>query len=213
MRNILSQLPFTFSWIIRYHLANSKTILDIGCGDGALMSKVNSDKKYEVVGVDLYKPYLEKAKKSGVYKRLISLDLRKLKFRNKSFDIVLASQVIEHLSKKEARALIVKLEEIARNKVIIATPNGFVKYDPFEVIDNNKLQEHKSGWKVEEMRKLGYKVRGQANKLIYLPSTGLIYRYRKLKYLLILISYLLSPISYFLPNTCSCIIAVKDKCL
>lgn len=211
MKNILVHTPFTPYWIIRRFLNGSNKVLDVGCGDGAVMSKINYDKKFDVYGVDLYKPYLEKAKKGGVYKKLILSDLRKLKFQNKSFDAVLASQVIEHLSKKDSLKLISKLEKIAKHKVILSTPNGYVKFDPFEAADGNKLQIHKSGWEIKEMESMGYKVCGQANRIIYWPSSGLLYRYRRLKYIFVLISYLLSPISYFWPHTSSCIIALKEQ--
>lgn len=208
MKNILTFIPYTSPWIIRQHLHNARTILDVGCGDGALMAKVNLDKKYNVTGVDLYQPYLKKADKRNVYKKLLVSDLRNLKFNNKSFDVVLASQVIEHLSKRDALKLIKKLENIARSKVIITTPNGYVKYDPFEVKDDNKLQRHKSGWGINEMRGLGYEVYGQGSKYIY-RSGGLLYRFRNLKYFFVVISYLMSPITYFLPNMSSCLVTVK----
>lgn len=208
MKNILVHFPFTSPWIIRYHLGNAKSILDVGCGDGSLMIKVNRDKKYDITGVDLYKPYLKLAKRSGVYKNVISSDIRKIKFKDKSFDAVLASQVIEHLTKKDALKLIKKMEKIARHKIILATPNGFVKYDPFEIIDDNKLQEHKSGWEIKEMKKMGYEVFGQGSGFIYRPS-GLLYKFRGLKDILVIFSYILSPISYFFPITSTSITAVK----
>lgn len=208
MKNILVYFPFTSPWIIRHHLGSAKTVLDIGCGDGSLMVKVNRDKKYEITGVDLYKPYLKLAKKSGVYKKVIAKDIRKIKFQNRSFDVVLASQVIEHLSKRDSSNLIKKLEKITRYKVILATPKGFVKYDPFEVIDDNKLQEHKSGWEIDELKNMGYRVFGQGSGFIYRPN-GLLYKFRDLKDIFVIISYLLSPISYFFPKVSASLTAVK----
>lgn len=209
MKNILTCIPFSSPWIIRHHLGNAKTVLDIGCGDGQLMVKVNYDKKYEVTGVDLYRPSLKKAKKTGVYKKTVLSDLKKLKFKQKSFDVVLASQVIEHVSKKNGLRIISSMEKIAREKVVISTPNGFVPFEPFEDKDNNPLQIHKSGWRIKEMQRLGYKVYGQGSEFIY-SSTGLLYRFRKLKNLLVIISYLLSPITYFYPNSSFIIIAIKN---
>lgn len=208
MKNLLAFIPFSSPWIIRQRLSNAKTVLDVGCGDGSLMVKVNADKKYKVIGIDLYGPYLKKAKDSGVYQRITKGNLKTINFKNKSFDVVLASQVIEHLSKRDSLKLIQKLEKIAKEKVIIATPKGFVKYDPFEVIDGNKLQEHKSGWEIEEMRRLGYKVYGQGSGFIYCP-TGMLYKYRNLKNILVIISFLLAPFTYLVPETSACIIAVK----
>lgn len=210
MDNILVYFPFTYPWIIRHLLGNSKTVLDIGCGDGSFMIKINRDKKYEVTGVDLYKPDLKQAKQSGAYKKIISSDIRKIKFQNKSFDAVLSSQVIEHLNKKDALNLIKKLERFTKCKVILSTPNGFVKYDPFEVINNNKLQEHKSGWKIKEMEELGYKVFGQGSKFIY-RSEGPLYKFRRFKNIFAILSYLLSPFIYFFPERSFIIVAIKKN--
>lgn len=207
--NILRFLPFSSPWIMRYQLGENNKVLDIGCGDGSLMTKVNSDKKYEIVGVDLYKPSLEKAKRSGVYERLILKDIRKVKFKNKSFDVILASQVIEHLDKNDALKLINKFENMARHRVILTTPKGFVEFDAFEDEDHNELQEHKSGWEIKELQNMGYKVYGQGSGFVYRPS-GLLYKYRKLKNILISISFLLSLVTYFLPATGAYLIAVKE---
>ena len=211
MKNLLTFLPFSSPWIIRHHLAETKTVLDVGCGDGEFMLKVNPDKKYEVVGIDLFKPNIKIAKQKGVYKKVILSDLRKINFKKKSFDVVLASQVIEHISKKEGLKMISVIEKIAKKRIIIYTPNGFAPFDPFEVVDKNPLQVHKSGWGVEEMRRYGYKVYGQGNRIIYNTNNGLLYKFRRLKNILVVISFLLAPISYFLPETSSMIVAIKDK--
>jgi len=52
-------------------------------------------------------------------------DVRKLPFKQKSFDTVLCMEVIEHLEKEEAIRLIEDMEKIARKKIIITTPVGF----------------------------------------------------------------------------------------
>lgn len=84
------------------------------------------------------------------------LDVGK-KFGSNSFDCVLASDLIEHLTKEDGIRLIEVMEKIAKNKVIIFTPNGFL---PQREHDNNPWQVHKSGWTVKEMKERGYKVIG-----------------------------------------------------
>lgn len=206
--NLFKFLPLSPPWIIRYHIGRSKTVLDVGCGEGSLMAKVNSDKRYEVVGIDLYLPYLKIAKATGVYKKLEQKDIKNICLPDKSFDAVLAHQVIEHLNKKDALKLLNKLEKIARHKVIISTPNGYVKYDPFEIRDDNKLQKHKSGWTQKELEGYKYKVYGQGCGFIYRP-TGLLYKFRSFKHILVSISYLLATLSYFFPSTSAYLIAIK----
>lgn len=203
-------LPFTYPWIYRKHLGAFVNILDVGCGDGSLMEYVNFDGKYKVTGVDLYKPYIKSAKEKGVYERVLLGDIRKIKFPKDSFDVVMSSQVIEHLEKKEALKLIKEMFKISRKKIIVGTTNGFFPFDPLEGGDSNPLQVHKSGWKITELIRDDFKVYGQGLGLILRPG-GLAHRVKGLSYAFSLISYLLSPLVYFVPRLSTYIIAVKRK--
>jgi hypothetical protein len=49
------------------------------------------------------------------------------------------------------------MESIAKKRVLIFTPNGFVAQREY---DNNPWQVHKSGWTAEEMKQRGYDVIG-----------------------------------------------------
>jgi len=204
-------LPFTYPNIIWQKMDKmAKTILDVGCGDGSFIALLNKDKKFEVIGIDAYKPYLAKAKKTGVYKKLILGDVRKLPFKEKSFDIVLCSQVIEHLKKEEGEELIRDLEKTAKRQVIVATTVGFFPYEPFEGKDENPLQVHQSGWEPKEFEKRGYKVYGQGAGFVY----GRKRIVRPLPQLLQIpffgLSYCLSPLFYFSPKHAAYMICVKN---
>lgn len=203
--------PFSYPWIIRKHLEDAKTVLDVGCGDGTLMSMVNYDKKYEVTGIDLFKPYLEEAKKTGAYKKVIFGDVRKLVQKKQTFDIVLSSQVVEHLGKKDAVQLIETMEKIAKKKVIIGTTHGFFPFDPLEGKDNNPLQVHKSGWEISEFKKRDYKTYGQGLAIVYKPD-GLAHKVDSflLQQILFALSYGLSPLTYSFPQTSAYLVAVKE---
>lgn len=211
MKNILVCVPFTVPWAIRHHFGKAKTILDVGCGDGSLMQSVNYDKKYKVVGVDLYGPSLKRAKKGAAYTKLLLCDIRKLHFKDESFDVVLSHQVVEHFNKKEALKIISKMEKISRNKIIISTTNGFVPFIPLDVSDHNPLQIHKSGWAIEEMKTMGYRVFGHAARFIYHTETGLLYRFRNFKHIFIMIAFILAPIIYYFPKPGTYIVAVRKK--
>jgi len=84
--------------------------------------------------------------------------------------------LIEHLPKEDGKKLINLMENIAKKKIIIVTPNGFL---PQKSYDNNELQEHVSGWTVAEMRQAGFQIigingyknlRGELAKLKYKPE-------------------------------------------
>jgi ubiquinone/menaquinone biosynthesis C-methylase UbiE len=133
------------------------TLLDVGCGSDSPIR--NFSKKMECVGVDAFGPSIERSQKKGIHSRYVKgdvLDIDRL-FPPKSFDCVLASDLIEHLERKEGERLLRKMERLAKKKVVVFTPNGFLRQEGFE---NNPWQVHKSGWSVSDMRKRGYKVIG-----------------------------------------------------
>ncbi len=82
-------------------------------------------------------------------------DVRKLPFKDKTYDVVMALQVLEHLPKKDAWKLLSKMEKIAKKQVIVATPIGEMYHPP---VDGNNLQLHLSEFLPEEFEKKGYKV-------------------------------------------------------
>lgn len=74
------------------------------------------------------------------------------------YDIVLAFDLIEHLSKESGYLLLYEIDRICTHTNIIFTPNGFV-WQPPSV--NNPFNAHISGWRPSEFRKLGFnKIQG-----------------------------------------------------
>lgn len=138
-------------------LSNCKSILDIGCGSNSPLQYI-SNLIYKV-GIDTSEDSISKSKKKKIHNKYYELDARNIRevFKIKSFDCVIAIDFIEHLEKKEGLNLIKSMEEIARKKVVIFTPNGYV---PQGISGNNVFQIHKSGWTANEMKKLGYNVIG-----------------------------------------------------
>jgi len=203
-------LPFGYLWLIKKNLEQKKikTVLDLGCGKGDFGILFNKNRKYEITGVEIYKPYLELCRKSKKYKELIKADLtKKLKFKDKSFDAVVCFQVIEHLKKRQGMRLILEMERIAKRKIIIAAPVGECSQESY---DENSYQEHHSVWKVEEFMKKGFKVYGVGLKLIYGEHSHAQEKkiWRLPGYF---ISYLFNPIANFFPKIGAQMIAVKIR--
>src|SRR5260221_4666297 len=112
---VLTNIPFTYWGITKHMVGNDfKTILDIGCGTGVPMEILNSDGKFIATGVDVYKPYLQQCRQKGIYKKVVEMDVRKLTFKSKSFDTVICFHLIEHLTRQEGKALVKKMEAIAK---------------------------------------------------------------------------------------------------
>jgi len=141
---------------IESNLESCQTILDVGCGDSSPLRLLSGS--YEKTGVDGYKKALEISKKGKIHDQYIQLDVTKLSdnVKGESYDAVISLDVIEHLPKKDGYQFLKSLEKAARRVVILNTPNGFIEQHN----KSNQLQEHLSGWSVEDFRSQGYQVLG-----------------------------------------------------
>ena len=134
------------------------SLLDVGCGFNSPVQCLSRRPK-RLVGVDAFEPAIKESRSRGIHDQYYVMNILDLSrhFEPRSFDCVLASDVIEHLTEPNASNLIEQMEVIAKAKVIIYTPNGFLpqgkEYD-------NPLQRHLSGWSAEQMKRMGYHVIG-----------------------------------------------------
>ncbi len=101
--------------------ATNLKILDIGCGDGVLLYLINQKVKAKLTGVDLDQNSLKTAR-SKLKAKFVKASAYKLPFKTSAFDIIIASEIIEHLDQPQKM-----LQEIKRvlnplGTVIITTP-------------------------------------------------------------------------------------------
>ena len=138
-------------------LTGMKSVLDLGCGSSSPLRYLSGS--FYSLGVDLFEPSLSRSKQDRIHTDCLLMDVMEAEshFRPRSFDCVLALDLIEHLERHEALRLIGAMEGIARKKTIICTPNGFHPQDQY---GGNELQIHRSGWTVEDLRELGYRTTG-----------------------------------------------------
>lgn len=101
---------------------NPDTVLDYGCGEG-ILSILTAERGFKVVGVDISKANIDAAIKAARGKGLeidfLIGDGENLPFKDNSFDLVIASHVLEHLP-----AMKTGFKEIKRisNKAVISVP-------------------------------------------------------------------------------------------
>ncbi|HET7098887.1 MAG TPA: glycosyltransferase [Patescibacteria group bacterium] len=194
-------------WLIN---KNAKTILDVGCGEGLPMRfiKIRMKPKH-TVGVDLFEPYIEESRKKKIHNEYVLSDIRKLPFKNKSFDVVISLQVLEHLTKKEAWSVLEKMEKIAKKQVIVATPVGEM-YHP--AVDSNPLQMHQSDFQAKDFEDRGYKTLQFGRKSLF-GEEGIVHKVKNdfLRKLIYFVNILLTPFFYAIPSINDYhIYAVKD---
>lgn len=133
------------------------SILDVACGL-SLKSKFIPAKIR--VGVDIFEKYFEHIE-ADVPFVVIKYDVRKLHeiFLPKSFDLVIALDIIEHLEKEESLDMIKQCEKIARKAVILETPSGYIPQN-LDILGygGHEYQTHRCGFEKEELEKMGYNV-------------------------------------------------------
>ncbi|MCD6434856.1 MAG: class I SAM-dependent methyltransferase [Clostridiales bacterium] len=102
-------------------VSSFNTIIDVGCGTGALCSVLNR-KGLEVTGVDSAKNMLKiamnKPENKGV--RFIQASaLKSLPFDDKTFDIAIASYVAHGLKEEERKEMYAEMSRVTKELVII----------------------------------------------------------------------------------------------
>lgn len=147
---------YRLSSLLSREIEDEWRILDVGCG--RFSSLQNLKKDCYKVGLDIYPPYIDKSKKLLVHDRYVVGDARNLPFESDSFDCAVATEVIEHLTKEDGLKMIREMERVARKKIILTTPNGFLP--TYAGPDDNPRETHLCGYTAAELKKLGFRVWG-----------------------------------------------------
>jgi len=211
LEKVMINIPFSYLWLFRSSLGNPRTILDLGCGDGSFMRFISKGKGCKIVGIDIFKDVVIKAKNSGAYDLVMQGDVikesRKLIKQKKRFDTVFSCQLIEHMNQKDGEQLLSLIDQLAINRAVVATPQGFVEAE--DLSGHNPHRHHISGWSKEAFAKKGYRVYGLGFKF-GLPKSGISKINDKLiAYAFMVRSILMSPFVYFIPSLGAGILAIK----
>ena len=93
-----------------------KTILDVGCGNGAITNILNE--KFDVTAVDRSKKAL-----SFVQCKKVNASSDELPFADNSFDMVFSSELLEHLEEDVLNKTISEIQRVTRKYIFISVPN------------------------------------------------------------------------------------------
>jgi ubiquinone/menaquinone biosynthesis C-methylase UbiE len=102
-----------------------KKILDVGSASGWFLSMLKKRyPKASCVGVDVYKPAIQYAKKIYPESVFVEADAHKLPFKNASFDVVVCTEVLEHVVNPEAVMREIKRVLMPGGKAVIEMDSG-----------------------------------------------------------------------------------------
>lgn len=99
-------------------LEDLKRIIDIGCGEGFIVNNLN---RPDITGVDISKKALSIAKQKNPGCNFCTGSIYDLSFKKNSFDLVIATEVLEHLENPD-RAL-KEIKRISKDYCILSVPN------------------------------------------------------------------------------------------
>lgn len=205
---VYSRLFPNWMELLKKELKGVGPVLDLGCGPN---SPIQYCDVHSTVGVEVFKPYLEEAKRRGLHNIYVESELMDF-FEGRfgeTFQAAMAIQVLEHLEKSKALSVLTNISLVVTQKVIIAVPNGWMPQDD---IDGNPYNVHKSFWSTKELRDLGFKVRGTQGLKILRGYRGW---WRKPKwipdFIMATISGMTQWIVYFIPQWSFQLFAVSKK--
>jgi ubiquinone/menaquinone biosynthesis C-methylase UbiE len=105
-------------------IANARDVLDVGCGNGAYLTKfVEAAGIRTVTGVDLTFDMLQSARhRVGAKCRLIRANVAQLPFKPESFDFIFASHVLQFIADAELESVVAEFARcLQAGGVMIAT--------------------------------------------------------------------------------------------
>lgn len=129
-------------------------VIDVGCGSGSRSARHALGR---AIGVDIHFPSVALTRRERSRSGAICASLQSLPIGDGAVDAVVALDVIEHFDTEQAIALLNEFERVARQAIILLTPNGFLPQPP---TPDNPYMEHRSGWLPADLTALGYSVRG-----------------------------------------------------
>jgi SAM-dependent methyltransferase len=139
-------------------LIDNNMILDVGCGEGFVTRHLQREfKNIDLTALDLKKRRIKITKHLSPHLKAVEGNIYNLPFRNRSFDIVLANEVLEHLDRP--KKALEQIKRVSNSYIIVSVP-----HQPFFSIDNiirgaylskfGRTPEHVNFWNRQEIVKL-----------------------------------------------------------
>ena len=163
-----SSMHYNHRFIID-HIINSKpmSVLDIGCGYGKWgfltreYREAHEDRCYpeqwevRVEGVEIWERYVMKLPwLKDLYDHIFINDITRVVKSLKPYDIIIAGDVIEHISKHVAKMVMRELIARAKKIFILSIPLG-EGWLGNAIVDGNQYENHLSTWTEREV--LGFR--------------------------------------------------------
>lgn len=109
---------------------NPKSILDVGCGEGFTLDMLQKNKiGKKIIGIDNSKESIRIGKILFPKVKIEHASIYDIPFPDNSFDLVICTEVLEHL--KTPSLAIEEVKRVSRGNILISVPN-----EPFFMLGN-----------------------------------------------------------------------------
>lgn len=131
----------SFEFYFKKFLPENKQIkiLDLGCGDGALLFWLQKHNYNNIIGVDMSSEQIKRAKNMGIDKVFEADIFDWLREHPDEYDLIVANDLLEHFTKSELRELLELIYNSLKlgGQIFITVPNassllaGRIRYGDF----------------------------------------------------------------------------------
>lgn len=174
-------MPFSHSsqitTIVQYiETINPTTILDVGVGMGqyGFLARMNLENinlfdingnnatqknkkewRVRIDGIEGYPIYMTPVH-DYCYNQIMIGDALTLlpTLQDKSYELILAIDILEHFSKKDGLNFLSELKRISSNAILISTPKEFIHQE----IEANPFENHRSIWSKDDLTSHGFPI-------------------------------------------------------
>jgi 2-polyprenyl-3-methyl-5-hydroxy-6-metoxy-1,4-benzoquinol methylase len=143
-----------------------ETVLDAGCGLGRWGALIETNywearlsHPPAVDGFDAFEPNVERCRERGAYRRAWQQTMPSP--LQGSWDTVLVCELIEHVEQSQIEAVLDVLEQAARRRIIVTTPNSPLMREGSDTpVGHNPYEAHRSYVSAGMLRQRGYRIHG-----------------------------------------------------
>lgn len=130
-----------------YRKLRPATVVDIGAGDGTYARLMRAEHRGHWTGVEAWEPYVVEFGLGQLYDQVTAADVRRLPWTAFRADLVIAGDVLEHMSRDDAVAVIRRITYGAAN-LIVSVP---VLHLAQGAVNGNPYERHIHHWSASEM--------------------------------------------------------------
>ena len=147
------------------------SVLDVGCSSGILLEQLKhlGFKPNNLYGIDISKTAIQNARKNGL-KQVFVMDAQNIKIPKKKFDVIIASDCLEHL-KDEKKALKSWKDLLKRDGVLIIFVPAFMSLWSHHDEDNLHYRRYTKSQLINALSSQGFCIerKGYWNFFLFFP--------------------------------------------